>query len=488
MTQKLTVDLGLRWEYYSPFTGIADQGGLSNYDPSNNTVQVAGYGSIPQNIGLKSNFKNFAPRLGFAYRFNEKTVVRGGFGTTIVPFPDNRYAYNFPVKQTEQFNAPNSFAPAGTMANGFGPPTTFPIPDSGIVDASIPQLRNAVLFYVPPDLKEGKIHSWNVAFQRQLPWNLVGEVAYVGNVGRGIVGVDWNINAGMTLGADNAGRPYYQLYGRTADVRSWLTTNTTYNALQAKFDRRFRNGFLLTTSYTLSKAIDYGNNDWSTPATPADIERSKGRAGFDRTHAFTASFLWDTPFFKEDKSVLGWVLGGWQISGIFAAYSGNPVDFTASAATLRAPGNTQRPNLNGGDPEVFGAIGPGQALLRHVGLLGARAEHLGQHAAQRLDRRSRLLERRPVAGEAVPLRRPRLGRAAGGRVQRLQPPELRQPERRLRQRDVRTGHRHVRLVQPAPRPLRCTTDLLGTAQGGPGGAAAERPPASSSVAPVAGDW
>ena len=122
VTQKLTVDLGLRWEYYSPFTGIADQGGLSNYDPSNNTVQVAGYGSISQNIGVKSNFTNFAPRLGFAYRFNEKTVVRGGFGTTIIPFPDNRYAYNFPVKQTEQFNAPNSFAPAGTMANGFGRP------------------------------------------------------------------------------------------------------------------------------------------------------------------------------------------------------------------------------------------------------------------------------------------------------------------------------------------------------------------------------
>jgi hypothetical protein len=360
VTQKLTVDLGLRWEYYSPFTGIADKGGLSNYDPSNNTVRVAGYGNVPQNIGLKSNFKNFAPRLGFAYRFDEKTVVRGGFGTTIIPFPDNRYAYNFPVKQTEQYNSPNSFAAAGKMVDGFGPPTTFPIPDSGTVDASIPQLRNAVLFYVPPDLKEGKLHSWNVAFQRQLPWNLVGEVAYVGNVGRGIVGVDWNINAGMTLGADNAGRPYYQLYGRTADVRSWLTTNTSYNALQAKFDRRFRNGFLLTTSYTLSKAIDYGNNDWSTPATPADVERSRGRAAFDRTHAFTASFLWDTPFFRDDKSIFGWVLGGWQMSGIFAAYSGNPVDFTASAATLRAPGNTQRPNRNGGDPEVLGAIGPGQ--------------------------------------------------------------------------------------------------------------------------------
>lgn len=357
-TPKLTVDLGLRWEYYTPLVGIEDQGGLSNYDPSNNTVRIAGYGDIPQNIGVQSHWTNFAPRLGASYRFNEKTVLRAGFGTTIVPFPDNRYAYNFPVKQTEQFNAPNTFASAGKMANGFGPPTFFDIPSSGIVDASIPQLRNAQLFYVQPDLKEAKLHSWNVAFQRQLPWNLVAEVAYVGNVGRGIVLPDYDINAGMTLGADNAGRPYYQKYGRTANINSWLATDTSYNSLQAKLDRRFRNGFLLTTSYTLGRAINYsGETDIDTPA---DIERSKGRADFDRTHVFASSFIWDMPFFNEGNGVAHWALGGWQLSGIFTVYSGTPVNFTASNATLRAPDNTQRPNLNGGDPEVFGDIGPGQ--------------------------------------------------------------------------------------------------------------------------------
>ncbi len=120
MTSKLTVDIGLRWEYYTPFVGIADKGGLSNYNPENNTVEVAGYGNISQNVGVKNNFKNFAPRLGVSYRFGEKTVLRAGFGTTIVPFPDNRYAYNFPVKQSEQFNAPNLYSTATSMAEGFG--------------------------------------------------------------------------------------------------------------------------------------------------------------------------------------------------------------------------------------------------------------------------------------------------------------------------------------------------------------------------------
>jgi hypothetical protein len=358
-TPKLTVDLGLRWEYYTPLVGIADQGGLSNYDPTNNTVRIAGYGSVPQNIGVKSTWTNFAPRLGAAYRFNDKTVLRAAFGTTIVPFPDNRYAYNFPVKQTNQINAANGFTNAGKMQNGFGPPGFFSIPSTGVVDANIPQLRNAQLFYVQPDLKEGKLHSWNVALQRQLPLDLVAEVAYVGNVGRGILLPDYNINAGLTLGADNAGRPYSQLYGRNANILSWLPTDTNYNALQAKLDRRFRGGFLINTSYTLSRAINYQEETAGT-FTPADIERMKGRAGFDRTHAFAGSFIWDTPFFKNDKGAAHWILGGWQVSGIFTAYSGRPVDFTAPAATLRAPGNTQRPNLNGPDPEVFGDIGPGK--------------------------------------------------------------------------------------------------------------------------------
>jgi outer membrane receptor protein involved in Fe transport len=357
VTPKLTVDLGLRWEYYTPLVGIEDQGGLSNYDPTNNTVQVAGYGSIEQNIGVESTWTNFAPRLGASYRFDEKTVLRAGFGTTIIPFPDNRYAYNFPVKQTEQFTAPNSFAPAGSMANGFGPPTFFPIPSSGVVDASIPQLRNSQLFYVPSDLKEAKLHSWNVALQRQLPWNLVGEVAYVGNVGKDITVTDYNINAGLVLGAENAGRPFNQLYGRTANVQSWFRGDTHYHSLQAKLDRRFRNGFLLTTSYTLSRAENY--SDEAGIATPADVERTYGPAGFNRTHAFASAFIWDLPFFQGDEGALHWILGGWQFSGIFTAYSGTPINFTASATTLGAPGNTQYPNVSG-EPEVFGDIGPGQ--------------------------------------------------------------------------------------------------------------------------------
>jgi hypothetical protein len=165
----------------------------------------------------------------------------------------------------------------------------------------------------------------------------------------------------MTLGADNAGRPFNQEFGRTANVLTWFESDTSYHSMQVKLDRRFRGGFLLNTSYTLARAINYQDEAAGT-FTPADPERMKGRAGFDRTHAFAASFIWELPFLRGSETTIGRILGGWQLSGIFTAYSGMPIDFRASDATLRAPGNVQRPNQNS-EPEVFGDIGPGKLFF-----------------------------------------------------------------------------------------------------------------------------
>ncbi|MGH7184741.1 MAG: TonB-dependent receptor domain-containing protein, partial [Pseudomonadota bacterium] len=356
VSPKLTLDLGLRHEFYRPFTGIVGKGGLSNYDPATNTVRVAGFGDVPLDVGVEKVFTNFAPRLGAAYRFNTRTVLRAGFGTTIVPYPTG-YALNFPVKQNNQFNPPNSFATAGSMAAGFPAPIVFDVPASGIIDANLPLLRSTGLFFVPSDLREGRIHSWNVAFQRELIWGLTAEAAYVGNVGRGII-APIDINAGLAPGQDNAGRPLFPKFGRTTSVTSTIPTDTNYHSLQVKVDRRFNQGLLLTTSYTYGRAINYSDDNGAV-GTPADLELSRGRAGFDRRHLFSQSFVWELPFAKQGNGLLRAVLGGWQLSGILAIQSGAPIDFTAGNASLRAPGNTQRPNLNG-EPKVFGEIGPGK--------------------------------------------------------------------------------------------------------------------------------
>jgi hypothetical protein len=357
VSKKLTLDLGLRHEFYRPNVGIQIEGGLSNYNINTNSLEVTGFGNVPDNVGVTNKLNNFAPRLGAAYRLNDKTVIRAGFGTSIIPFPDNRYAFNFPVKQNNQFNAPNQFAAAGSMAAGLPAPQVFSVPSNGIIVADTPILRNQGFFYVPPDLREAKLHSWNVAFQRELFWGLTGEVAYVGNVGRGII-ADFNLNAGMVPGQDNNGRPFFTKFNKTASVQTWYPTDTNYNSMQVKVDRRFKGGWLLTTSYTLGRAITFSDDNGGI-STPAQPELSRGLAGFNRTHIFNSTFVWDLPFARGFNRLGKAILDGWQLSGIFTAQSGTPLDIQANAATLRAPGNAQRAIISG-SPTILGDIGPGK--------------------------------------------------------------------------------------------------------------------------------
>ena len=363
VSKNLTLTLGLRHEYYTTLVGIVGKGGLSNYDPATNTALVAGYGSISKSAGVSSTWRNFAPRFGAAYRLNDKTVARVGFGTTIIPFPDNSYAFNFPVKQNNAFNATNSFLPAGSMGAGFPDKIVFDIPANGIIDGNNAVLKNASLFAVPFNLKEGRLHSWNIAIQRDLWWGFTGEAAYVGNAGRGIVD-RLDLNAATALGAglpgnDNAARPLFKKFGRSASVTTWIPVNAHhYNSLQVKVDRRLRRDLLVTTSYTLSRAINYDDESGNI-STPANLSLSRGLAGFNRTHSFVQSFVWAIPTARGIDGIARWALDGWQLSGIFARQSGTPLDITASGTNLHAPGNTQRANVTG-TPRVLGNTGPGQ--------------------------------------------------------------------------------------------------------------------------------
>ncbi|HWP99459.1 MAG TPA: carboxypeptidase regulatory-like domain-containing protein [Vicinamibacterales bacterium] len=358
----VTIDLGLRHEFYTPLVGLESRGGLSNYDPETNTLRVAGYGEVPANLGVRRWWWNFSPRTGISWRPTERSVVRAGYGVSTIPFPDNSYAFNFPVKQNNVFTPPNSFAPSPVrMADGFPPPIVAEIPSSGIIPASTPEFLRQGFFHVPLDLREAALHSWNVAYQRELAWGLTAEIAYVGNRGSGIV-TGFNMNAGMELGADRNGRPLFRAFGREADTNTWIRVKTQYHSLQMKLDRRFADGFMVTTSYTIGRAWNYSQGDTNGAiGTPADIERSWGRASFDRLHTFAQSVIVAPPVGRGrrwlSRGPAAWILGDWQVAAIIVLQSGTPIDFTASAATLRAPGNTQRPNASG-RPRVLGEVGP----------------------------------------------------------------------------------------------------------------------------------
>jgi len=346
----VTVDLGLRWEYYHPLSGVEGPGSLSNYDPTTNTLHVSGYGATNESLNVKNYFKNFGPRTGISWRLNELTVVRAGYGASAIPFPDNRYAFAFPVKQNYQGTSANGFQPQGSMAAGFPAPVLTSIPTDGIIPVSGTGLINSLFDVVPSDLHEGTLHSWNVAFQRQLPYGFTADLAYVGSKGVDLV-MDLDTNASMVYGSGNNGRAYFAQFNRTGTNRTRTNQGKTqYNALQVKIDRRFLHGFLITNSYTLGRSLDLANENGGI-STPINYDLSWARSDTDRLHNYVMSSVYELPFGPNKKwlndGMTGKILGGWQLSGLFEARSGQALTIGGSGTLLNTPGNSAFVNLNG---------------------------------------------------------------------------------------------------------------------------------------------
>ncbi len=349
--------MGLRWEYW-PSSTPHYPGGFSNYNPFNNTLELAGVGSIPNDQGIANQKKSFAPRLGVAYRLDQKTVLRGGYGISYLV--RNTNVYNFPVSQANQLIPANSFVAAGSLATGAPPPSPVQLPSSGI----IVNPPNQSYVYIPKDLPQGYVQSWNMAVQRALPSNFSLELAFVGNHGVNVpTSNNININASQIPGSGAAGRPENKLFGRTADTNQPYNAHTYYDSLQTKLNRKFANGFMLTTSYAFGKAIDFNATTSGGNFNNINFRANRGRADWDRRHVFTQNYVYELPFGQGKRYAQSgparWLLGGWQLNGLWTLESGLPLDISVSSASLNAPGNINRPNVNA-TPQVFGAVGPGQ--------------------------------------------------------------------------------------------------------------------------------
>jgi hypothetical protein len=343
VNKKLTVDLGLRHEWWPPAKPRV-VGGFSNYNPDNNTLEVAGLGNIPMNLGRKAYKTSFAPRFGAAYRHNDKTVMRMGYGLSWAPLVDNGYAFNFPVRENNAFNANSAFEAAGSMAGGFPPFRPFVVPSNGIITSPPESTFNII----QRDVRESYIQSWNITVQRVLPKNFTMEAAYVGNHGVGIKAT-YNANAGIVPGAGAAGRPLRNRFNRLADSNNiYFGTSTTYHALQTKFDRRFSGGFMMTTAYTFSKAIDWSGSDNGGLGNYIVPARNRAVADGHRAHVFVQSYIYELPFGKgkpmANSGPLAWVVGGWQVNGLLTVMAGEPFNLSVPGSVINAPGNVNSPN------------------------------------------------------------------------------------------------------------------------------------------------
>jgi hypothetical protein len=356
-SRKLTLTLGLRWEYY-PLMSYAHFG-MVRFDPVAGNVLVGGQGSVPNDTGISAGKKHFAPRVGFAYRVNNKTVVRGGYGISIDPQgPAAQMLFSYPLVVLQTFSGNTSYIPFGPIANGI-PPIPYPNISSGTVPLP---LAVSTISLPGGDYKRGYVQSFNLAVQRELPHSFVGSLAYVGThtLHENLL---FNINAAGP-GAGNSGRPLAVTSGRTVDQTFIEPVGVAvYNALQAQLDRSFSNGLQVKASYTFSKAIDNVDNELGSLLfyDAANFARNRALAGFDRTHNFRLAWVAELPFGAgkhwAHDGIARKIMGGWQVNGIFSAYSGTPFTVTASSASLNAPGETQTADQVKGSVAKLGGIG-----------------------------------------------------------------------------------------------------------------------------------
>ena len=354
VNQKLTLSLGLRLEYY-PLMRREDRG-IERLEVDTYTLLLGGLGDVPDDVGINLKKWYLAPRLGAMYRLNEKSVIRAGYGRTFNPLPWSRPmrgSYPFDVWVT---NTAEQYASVGTLASGIPP---VPVPD--VSSGRVPFPRGAFMRTPnPDDVDRGVIQQWNVAFEQRLPWDISAEIAYVGSATDGGY-ADLNINYGEP-GGGNASRKYFAVAGTTT-INDWAArTKSRYKGLQLALNRPFRNGLMLKGAYTLSQAKDMttnGEDGWVglTWNHPLKYDDNFDIAIFDRTHVAQLGFLYELPFFKNSEGALKNVLGGWQINGIGAWYTGRPFEVRGINTPLNCQGCGNIQINYSGDTKPTGSAG-----------------------------------------------------------------------------------------------------------------------------------
>lgn len=385
LNQKLTINYGLRWDLFNP--GQYGVPGTSNYysglwdyltgqyiiaadpGPCSATGKApcipTPNGALPPHVVVAQDHKvfrkvydNWAPRIGIAYAFSSKTVLRAGIGRYYDTWSDIDLA----VFQSEGL-WPDNLSVASTQKNLTTVQTTIAnplnvLPNQKILPDPDGPYNISGRTFRDPNLKDPWTDNWNVGIQRQFGENTILSVNYVGSNGRRIP-IGGTYGSAVTPGpGDPLLRetfPYILPSGFTRDWgRNW------YDALQVTLQRRFSHGLSYSVAYTWSKSLAYGSTDGlaGDQQNPYDLGQEKGVTSYNLPQVLAVGWIYDLPLGKgtlisSSSQIVNKIIGGWELTGILQLTSGAPygVYLCGDIANVGRTDCYERPNLVG-DPSL----------------------------------------------------------------------------------------------------------------------------------------
>lgn len=346
VSKKLTLNIGLRHDYFSPVTEVADR--LANFDPDTATVLVANRDGVDRRMGVKRNFRDFAPRIGFAYQMLAHTVLRGGYGLFYNPSGNGGAALR--LFRHVPFGPIYNVTP-GDVNVGPRVSDGFPAPPSVNFDS----IRNPTggVVGVAKDFRSSYAQQFNLTLQHEIaPWQLLLKAAYVGNLGRRLhTTLDLNQPLAGPTGSPASRRPFFGVRPGLAGISYAVADGlSNYNAFQFTVDKRLTSGLSMLVGYTWAHAIDdVGTEFGGGTGTPQDIRCRKcdrSNSSFDMRHRMTISYTYELPFFRDRKGLSRLALGGWQFNGVTTMQTGLPYTPGLLVANTNGAGGS-RPDSTG---------------------------------------------------------------------------------------------------------------------------------------------
>jgi len=341
VTPKLTLNLGLRYDFSTPALNGSNQ--MANFDPNAGALVFARSGGLKSRSLVNPNYKNFGPRFGFAFSPDQKTVLRGGYGIYYTLFErygsENQLALNPPflINKT-QSAASTSTTPVMIAQQGF--PENF-------LDPSSIDLNNLTSFHiraVNPDDPAPYVQQWSLGVQRAIGSDWTADINYVGTKSTRL---DIIRNYNQPFISGNTVQTTTNSAGKTVPVIpfsnfGWIEYTDpigygNYNALQASLIRRFQNGLSVRTAYTYSHSLDNAPEELETNSGYAPNGRDPaswyGSSDFDVRQRVSVSYVYELPFGRGKQMLnhgpMSWILGNFRTSGVYTFYSGHP--FTVNA-------------------------------------------------------------------------------------------------------------------------------------------------------------